>query len=346
MSSTRPLHAGRKVSTAEVGEHRMLVVAIPALNEARTLDDVIRGIPPTIPGVGAVRVVVIDDGSEDATSEVARAAGAHVIRHATPRGVGAAFRSGLAYAIEQGADLLLNIDGDGQFDPADIPKLVVPILDGDADFVTASRFKDPKLVPEMPRAKRWGNRTMSRLISRLSGQRFHDVSCGMRCFNRRAMLNLNLMGSFTYTQEVFLNLAFKQLRIVEVPVRVKGERQWGQSRVASNLWQYANKTLRIILRCYRDYRPMRFFSGLALALGLPGAALETFFVVHYLRTGSFSPHKWAGFTGGGLFFLALVMLHMGMVGDMLNRHRVYLEELLVHQRDRGRNGGVRPGDDP
>ena len=311
-----------------------LLVTLPALDEERTVADVVRGVPRTIAGVDQVDVVVVDDGSRDATGERAREAGAAVIRHEVSRGVGAAFHSGLAHGIETGADLIVSIDADGQFDPADIPALVAPVVEGRADFASASRFADPSLAPEMPAVKRWGNRMMSRLISRLAGQTFHDVSCGMRCYSRRAALQLHLLGRFTYTQEVFLNLSFKQLRIVEVPLRVRGEREFGESRVAGSLLRYALRSAQIIFRCYRDYQPLRFFGGIALLFAVPALALMLFLGVHYLGTGGFSPHKWAGFTAAGLLGIALLALHMGMLGDMLNRHRVYLEELLYRERQR------------
>ena len=214
-----------------------LLVSIPALNEQETLGEVIRAIPRDLPGIVSVEVVVVDDGSDDRSGEIAAEAGAVVIRHPHSRGVGAAFHSGLAYGISSGADLILSIDADGQFDPADIPALIAPVVNGEADFVSASRFMDPALVPDMPRAKLWGNRLMSHLISRLAGQKFYDVSCGMRCYARNAALQLHLLGRFSYTQETFLNLAFKQLRIAEVPIRVRGQREFGESRVASNLWR-------------------------------------------------------------------------------------------------------------
>ena len=173
---------------------------------------------------------------------------------------------------------------------------------------------------------------MSRLISGLAGQTFHDVSCGMRCYSRDAALRLTLTASFTYTQEVVLNLAFKQLRIVEVPIRVRGERRHGESRVANNLWRYGWRTARIAFRSYRDYNPMRFFGGLAGVLMVPAAGLGLFLVHHYLSTGSFSPHKWAGFTALGLTLVGLLLLQLGMTGAMLARHRVYLEEILYRQR--------------
>jgi glycosyltransferase involved in cell wall biosynthesis len=323
--------------TAAAGEPRLhLLVTIPALNEQATVGDVVRGVPRQIPGVARVEVVVVDDGSQDATALRASEAGARVIRHAAPRGVGAAFHSGLAQGLERGADLIVSIDADGQFDPADIPALIAPVLAGEADFTSASRFADPALVPQMPAVKLWGNRVMSRLISRLAGQRFHDVSCGMRCYSRAAALQLHLLGEFTYTQEAFLNLAFKRMRIVEVPLRVRGEREFGESRVAGNLWRYALRTAQIIFRSYRDYHPLRFFGGIALALLVPAVLLAGFLGLHYLETGQFSPHKWAGFVAVALAALALLIAQIGVIGDMLNRHRVYLEELLQHQRaDRG-----------
>ena len=316
-----------------------LLVALPALDEERTVGEVVRGIPREIPGIGAVEILVVDDGSRDRTASLAEEAGARVIRHDRTLGVGAAFHTGLSYAIDSGADLFVNMDADGQFDPADIPRLIAPVVRGEADFASASRVIDPELLPEMPAVKLWGNRMMSRLISSLAGETFYDVSCGMRCYSRRAVLQLHLLARFTYTQEVFLNLAFKNLRIVEVPIRVRGEREFGESRVAGNLWRYGMRTAQIIFRCYRDYYPLRFFGGVAVALLIPAAGLGAFLMWHYLSTGGFSPHKWAGFSVVALVALALLMAQIGLIGDMLNRHRVYLEELLYRQRSGARGGG-------
>ena len=326
----------KKPTTSGHDNGLRLLVAMPALNEEATVGDVISRVPREIPGISRVEVLVVNDGSTDKTPQIAAEAGAHVINHSSSLGVGAAFQSALSFAIEQGMDLIATIDSDGQFNPADIPKLIEPIVNDEADFTTASRFKDKNLIPDMTGVKLWGNRMMSRLITRLTirqtGQRFFDVSCGMRGYNRRAMLQLNLLGEFTYTQEVFLNLAFKRMRIVEVPIKVRGIREFGKSRVASNLFKYAFNTSRIIFRSYRDYHPLRFFGWAAASLAAPGFGLLIFLVTHYFMSGGFSPHKWAGFTGGGLLALSLMVLHMGIIGDMMNRHRIYLEELLFHVR--------------
>lgn len=311
---------------------RTLVVAMPALNEAATIGNVIERIPETISGIDHIRVIVIDDGSSDETSEIATSRGATVIRHTSQRGVGAAFQTAVRYAVQNQADYLATLDSDGQFNPEDLPKLLQPVIAGEAEFTTASRFKDPNLVPEMPGIKKWGNRKIAQLISRLTGQQFFDVSCGMRCYDRKALLSLNLVGEFTYTQEVFLNLAFKKLRIVEVPIKVRGEREFGKSRVANSITKYALNSSRIIWRAYRDYRPLKFFGTLALGLIIPAILLFAFLMVHYLFNGKFSPHKWAGFTAAALGIFAIMMFYAGMIGDMLVRHRIYLEELLYLAR--------------
>ena len=338
MASTSNPSAGAAPGSApSPGSGLSLVVTIPALDEVATVASVIRGIPQDLPGVATVEVLVVDDGSTDGTGTAAEAAGATVMRHESPRGVGAAFGTALRFAVDSGADLMVSIDADGQFDPADIAALIEPVRTGVADFASASRFADPTLSPRMPIMKRWGNQMMSRIVSRLTGQTFHDVSCGMRCYSRRAALSLNPIGRFTYTQEVFLNLAFKQLRIAEVPVVVRGEREFGRSRVAGNLWSYALNTSGIIFRCYRDYRPMIFFGAIAGVLGAVGFGLLAFLGVHYLSSGGFSPHKWAGFSGAASLILSLFVFLMGLIGDMLNRHRIYLEELLYRERDRATN---------
>ena len=312
-----------------------LLVTLPALNEEKTVGHVIRGVPRDMPGIGMIEVLVVDDGSEDRTAEEAELAGARVIRHPAIRGVGGAFHSALTYGLDRGADLIVSLDADGQFNPADIPALIAPVLAGQAEFTTASRFKDPSLTPEMPWSRLWGNRLMSRIISSLTRQRFYDVSCGMRCYGRRAALQLYLLARFTYTQEVFLNLAFREVRIVEVPIRVRGQREFGTSRVAGSLWRYGLRTAAIIVRSYRDYWPLQFFGAIAVALLACATLLGGFFLYHYATTGQFRPHTWAGVAAGACVGLAALTIHIGLIGDMLNRHRIYLEELLYRQRDSG-----------
>ncbi|PHQ80538.1 MAG: hypothetical protein COB69_05810 [Phycisphaera sp.] len=330
--------------TAQAGArpHPRLIVAMPALNEQATIGDVIEHIPKSLPGIGSITIVVVNDGSTDRTAEIATDAGAIVLSHAVRQGVGAAFQTALKHAIQSGADFLATLDSDGQFNPADLAELIEPVVADRADFSTASRFKDPDKVPEMPGVKKWGNRRMSGLVSKLTGQRFYDVSCGMRCYNRQAMLSLNLLGKFTYTQEVFINLAFKHMRIVEIPLVIRGEREFGKSRVASNLFNYAINTSKIIWSSYRDYKPWRFFGMLSAVVLLPAILIGLFLTIHYFGPDprgidqyrySIKPYQWMATTATGFGVLGVLLFFAGMFGDMLVRHRIYLEELLVHARD-------------
>ncbi len=309
-----------------------LVVQMPALNEEASIGRVLESIPRSLPGVDEVQVLVVDDGSTDRTAELAREKGAVVVSHAQNRGVGAAFRSGLAKATELDADILVTIDADGQFDPNDIPTVIAPILEGEADFVTASRFLDPALVPEMPFAKRWGNDFMARWVSSITHKSFKDVSCGFRAYSRNACLRLNLLGNFTYTHEVFLTLAFADVPIREVPVRVRGVREHGKSRVASNLFHYGWRTASIILKTYRDYRPLKFFSKIAAVLGVLGLGFLLFLLSVKLRTGGLFPHKWAGFAGGAFLGAGGAVFLVGVVAEMLDRIRAAGDEALFRIR--------------
>jgi glycosyltransferase involved in cell wall biosynthesis len=153
------------------GDGLHLLVVIPCLDEAPTVGRVVADVPRNIPGIGRVHIVVIDDGSSDGTGDRAREAGAEVVRHHTTRGLGATFQEAVGIAIARNADVLLHIDGDGQFDPGDIPLLVKPVVDHDAHMATASRFLDQALAPTMPAVKRWGNRGVAGIVRLLTGRR-------------------------------------------------------------------------------------------------------------------------------------------------------------------------------
>lgn len=309
-----------------------LVIALPALNESATIGTVLDSIPESFPGITHVTRIVIDDGSTDATRDISLSKGALVKSHTQNKGVGAAFQTAVKFALELNADIMVNVDSDGQFDPSDISKIIYPIVNGSADFVTASRFKDKSLKPIMPWIKYMGNRAMSRIVSLVTQSSFYDVSCGFRAYSKETLLRLNLFGSFTYTQETFIDLAFKNLRIVEVPIAVKGVREHGKSRVASNLFKYGSKTMQIILHSVIDYRPLSVFGVMALLFFLSSLGFGLFFIIHYALTGRFSPHIWAGFVSGFLFVMGFLVIVFSLLGDMLSRIRVTQEDILYNQK--------------
>jgi len=303
---------------------------MPAFNEAATVAEVIGRVPSSFVGVSEVRVVVVDDGSSDDTAALARQAGALVVRHPLNLGVGTAFQSQVRAALRLRADLLVTIDADGQFNPADIGTLIKPILDGEALVCTASRFADRALVPDMPWVKKWGNRRVSGLVSRMTGQKYHDVSCGFRAYAREALLQLTVRHSFTYTHETFLDLAAKRIPIKEVPLPVRGTREHGKSKVAKSVVRYGMRTAAIMLRTYRDQRPLSLCFALSVPCFLAGLALLTWSFGHLVAQGTWL--KWAAFAGGGGFALGFAILFFGFMADIATRLRQNQEEVLYWLR--------------
>jgi hypothetical protein len=189
----------------------------------------------------------------------------------------------------------------------------------------------------MSKVKFWGNKFMSHFISRLTKQKFYDVSCGFRAYSKETLQRLNLFGDFTYTQETFIDLAFKNMAILEIPVYVKGKSEHGKSKVASNLFRYGIQTLKIIIRTFRDYKPFRLFGYLSLITFLIGLGFAIFLGIHYLQANAFSPHKWAGFTAGFFWVVTLLFLLIGFVMDMFARMRQNQEEMLFQLKKNGSN---------
>jgi glycosyltransferase involved in cell wall biosynthesis len=309
-----------------------LLVYIPALNEESHIDHVIRQIPKSIEGIHSVDCLVVDDGSSDNTAAVAVSAGAHVVSHGRNQGVGMAFQSAVQYAWENDYDLLVGIDADGQFDPAEIPMLIQPLLDNRADMVVGNRFTQGR--PEyMPPIKFRGNKMVAALVSSISGQKFQDVSCGFRAYNREALLRLNVFEKFTYTHESILSLVYQGLRVMEMPISIRyfPERK---SRVAGSISNYASKTSKIILRVLLDYRPLRVFGMLGSIFFIIGLAFEIFLFAFYMINGSFTPYKSAGFIGLGFIIFGMLIFLVALIAEMINRLRQSQDRLMVELKRR------------
>ncbi len=311
---------------------KKLLVYVPALNEEKHIAEVIGQIPLAITGISQVDCLVVDDGSTDQTAQAARTAGAQVVSHNRNQGVGMAFQSAVQYAWDHEYDLLVGIDADGQFDPAEIPMLIQPLLDNRADMLVGNRFTRGR--PQyMPIIKYHGNRMVAALVSSISGQKFQDVSCGFRAYNREALLRLNVFEKFTYTHESILSLVYQGLRVIEMPIAIRYYPD-RKSRVAGSISNYASKTSKIILRVLLDYRPLRVFGTLGTIFFLIGLAFEIFLFVFYLINGSFTPYKSAGFIGLGFIIFGMLIFLIALIAEMINRLRQSQDRLMIELKRR------------
>jgi glycosyltransferase involved in cell wall biosynthesis len=316
-----------------------LVIVSICKDEAKTIGEVLDQIPKSIKGIDKIEKLVLDDGSTDETAKVARAHGAEVISDGVQKRLAIRFRQATELVLARGADIMVNIDGDLQFNPKDIPKLIQPILEGSTDFVAANRFVDHETgkirrPAGMPIGKYFGNKLGARIVGSLSGQRFSDVTCGFRAYNRDALFALNLHSSYTYTQESFQVLAMKRLRIASMPVHITYY-EGRQSRVVRSFWAFLFGSALSIVKAYRDYAPMQFFGRLGALLFIPGVVLVLFAVVHWVITGSISPFKAFGLIGLYLLTLGFFIWVLGLVADMLDR-MLGNQEKIIEQLKRQR----------
>jgi glycosyltransferase involved in cell wall biosynthesis len=221
-------------------------VTIPAFNEEGKIGAVVKSIPRKIDKVSQVRVVVVDDGSADATRSEALNAGADIVyTHKRNRGVGQAFKTAIRIANSIHSDIIVNIDADGQFSADEIPRIIQPILDNKADVVIGSRFLEEKDIG-IPSMKLLGNRIFTRVVGIVTGRRLTDTQTGFRALTGDAAKKLELAGIFTYTQEMVLDLAFKNFRLVDVPVSVKYFKG-RKSRVVKSISGYTLRAVSVVM---------------------------------------------------------------------------------------------------
>lgn len=313
-----------------------LLVAIPALNEEATLRRVISGIPHTIQSY-PVEVLVVDDGSSDTTAEIAAGEGASVISHGRNMGLGTVFRTMISFARENGFHAMATIDADGQFNPDDLEKLLQPVLSGKADFTTASRFLDKSLTPDMPALKKWGNARVARLVNNLSGAEVKDATCGFRAYGPRALERVSCFSRFTYTQEVLIDLARKGMRIAEIPLKIRGEREHGKSRIASNLWRYAHLSMEAMYSVAHGHSPWRFYGRPAFTLIALGGFLDVLVLARWLIVGSISPYTAFGIGGLFLITFGILLVLFASIADISSANRKMLEEITAIETRRIRD---------
>ena len=305
-----------------------LIIQIPCFNEAENLPDTLVALPRRIDGIDTIEVLVIDDGSHDGTAEVARRFGVqHIVRHRRNRGLAAAFQSGLDAALAAGADIVVNTDADGQYEGADIAKLVAPVVAHEADIVIGDRgvADNAHFGP----FKRLLQRAGSHVVRRLSRTDVTDAVSGFRAISRAAAQRITITTEFSYTTDMLIQAGRKRLKIVSVPIRTHAAVR--PSRLFKSVPQFISRQLMTMARAYATYNPLRTF----MLLGLAIAALGTLPILRCLwfwATDGGAGHVQSLVLGGALLVLGVLTGLMGVLADLIGANRKLLEATLKHVR--------------
>jgi glycosyltransferase involved in cell wall biosynthesis len=315
-----------------------LIVQIPCFNEEGALPATLADLPREIEGVDTVEWLVIDDGSTDNTVEVAREHGVdHIVRLTNNRGLAAAFQAGLDASLKLGADIIVNTDADNQYYGGDIPKLVAPILAGDADMVIGDRETDQieHFSPVKKRLQRLG----SAVVRRASGTNVPDTTSGFRAYNREAGLQMQVVSKFTYTLESIIQAGKMLVAVDHVPIRTNEKTR--ESRLFPSMWAYVRRNTVSIFRIYTLYEPLRVFLAAAAITALIGAGLWLRFL-WFAINGETDGHVQSLVVGSTLFIIAVQFVALGVIGDILAGTRVLQQRVLERVRRVELHLGVKP----
>ncbi|HWP32373.1 MAG TPA: glycosyltransferase family 2 protein, partial [Solirubrobacterales bacterium] len=302
---------------------------IPCLNEEATLPATIAEIPRQVEGVDEVELLVIDDGSTDRTVEVAREHGVeHIVRLTNNKGLAAAFQAGLDASLKLGADVVVNTDADNQYRGADIPRLLAPILAGEADMVVGDRRVSE--IEHFSSQKKRLQRLGSWVVRRLSGTEISDTTSGFRAYNREAALGLLVVDNFTYTLESLIQ-AGKMLVAVD-GVEIGVNPQTRESRLFASTGTYVRRNALSILRIYARYEPLRVFATAGLVVGLLALAAWMPFLLDWILNGDSTGHIQSLILGAVLFIAAVQLVALGVIGDLLAGQRVMTQRVFERVR--------------
>ena len=316
-----------------------LIIQIPCLNEENTLAETIAALPRSVAGIDEVELLVIDDGSTDRTVEVARECGVdHIVRLTNNRGLAAAFQAGLDACLKLGADVIVNTDADNQYSGSDVPKLVAPILSGNADMVVGDRRV--ATIAHFSGAKKTLQRIGSWVVRRLSDTAIADTTSGFRAYNREAALGLLVTDNFTYTLESLIQ-AGKMLVAVE-GVEIATNPQTRESRLFDSTGAYVRRNAVSILRIYARYEPLRVFASASIIVAALALAAWLPFLIDWIFNGDSSGHIQSLILGAVLFIAALQLMALGVIGDLLASQRVMTQRVFERVRRVELSLGVEP----
>jgi len=302
-----------------------LIIQIPAYNEEKTLPLVISSIPKEIQGITKAEIVVIDDGSTDNTSQIAKELNVDkVLINKGNKGLAYSFNKGMEYALKSGADILVNTDGDNQYPSKYIPDLVRPIVEKRAEIVVGDR--QTSKIKHFSILKRILQFIGTQVTKVLSGDRhIRDAVSGFRAYSREAMLELNITSNFSYILDTTVQSSNKRLNTVTIPIETNPPTR--PSRLFNSMWEHIWKSGKQILRVYAMYKPLRIFFSLGTIFLISGSFPVVRFLIAYLK------NEGAGMIqslvlGGTLISIAVNMFALGFIGELMAKNRNLIEQAL------------------
>jgi glycosyltransferase involved in cell wall biosynthesis len=306
-----------------------LIIQIPCLNERDHLPVALRDLPKSLPGIDAIEVLIIDDGSTDGTSDVAREHGVrHIVRFPQNRGLAKAYMAGLARALQEGADIIVNTDADNQYCGADIGKLVEPILRREAEIVVGAR--PIAEIEHFSPFKKLLQKIGSWVVRVASRTDIPDAPSGFRALSRNAAFQLNVFNEHTYTLETIIQAGRKGMAITSVPIRTNGKLR--ESRLIRSIPQYVWRSSTVILRIFMIYKPLRFFWTLGTVPFAAGVVigLRWLWLTYYLDVSR--THIPSLILASILLLMGFQLFILGLLAELSAANRLLLEDIQQHLR--------------
>ncbi len=317
-----------------------LIIQIPCFNEETQLPVTLAHLPRTVAGFDVVEWLIIDDGSSDNTIEVARAHGVdHIVRLTNHKGLAAAFQAGLDAGLKLGADVIVNTDADNQYEGEDIPRLVMPIVRGEADMVVGDR--QVNTIAHFSPGKKLLQRLGSWVVRQASSTEIPDTTSGFRAYNREAALQMQAVSRFTYTLETIIQAGKLLVAVDHVPIRTNPKTR--ESRLFPSTAAYVRRNALSIFRIYSQYQPLKVFWGGAAVMGVAALAVFTRFLIYFIE----DPHTAKGhiqslIAGAVLFNAAMLLASLGVIGDLLDAQRTLSQRTFERVRRIELQLGVEP----
>jgi glycosyltransferase involved in cell wall biosynthesis len=311
-----------------------LIIQIPCYNEEATLGLTLSELPRQLPGIDEVEWLIINDGSRDRTVEVAQACGVdHIVNLQSNRGLAKGFMAGIEACLQAGADIIVNTDADNQYCGADIPKLIAPILAGNAQIVIGAR--PIQEISHFSPIKKLLQKSGSFVVRLASQTQIPDAPSGFRAISREAALQLNVFNQYTYTLETIIQAGQKGLVITSVPIRTNGFIR--PSRLVKSISVYVQHSILTILRSFMTYRPLKFFMMLGsvpFSLGFLLCCRWLFLYWGIIGDDPAKPRVPSLILAAILILIGVQLWIFGLIADLMGVNRQLLEDIQLRLRRR------------